>query len=203
MLVQGRWLRNSPCGLKHARHPLACGQGQTRPSLRACDANKAPSQIPPQPFSASLAACPGRWDAAHPLANTTRASSLRTPPAGHQGLSGPAAGRLVGAEQRSGEVGARSALRSSDWPRLFERSGRGPRSELRGPTSPRAAQGSPAGGGTGNKEARPQVHSDPAPRCPEKVHRNRQADNARNTPHHYVCTKITRISKKDQANLPV
>ena len=41
-------------GLKHARHPLAAGQGQTCPSLRASDANKAPGQRPPQPFDAPL-----------------------------------------------------------------------------------------------------------------------------------------------------
>jgi hypothetical protein len=46
VLVQVRWLRNSAFGLKHARHPLACSKGQTCPSLRACDANKAPRQAP-------------------------------------------------------------------------------------------------------------------------------------------------------------
>ena len=46
-------------GLKHARHPLAAGQGQTCPSLRASDANKAPGQRPPQPFDAPLSACDG------------------------------------------------------------------------------------------------------------------------------------------------
>jgi hypothetical protein len=46
-------------GLKHARHPLAAGQGQTCPSLRASDANKAPGQRPPQPFGAPLSACGG------------------------------------------------------------------------------------------------------------------------------------------------
>ena len=67
MLVRGRWLRNSPCGLKHARHPLATGQGQTRPALRASDANKAPTQRPPQPFSVPLVAVPhlSFWLLAH------------------------------------------------------------------------------------------------------------------------------------------
>src|SRR6218665_2868409 len=46
-------------GLKHARHPLATGQGQTCPSLRACDASKAPGRIPAQPFYAPLPACEG------------------------------------------------------------------------------------------------------------------------------------------------
>ena len=42
---------------------------------------------------------------------------------GETGMWGQPAGRLEGAEKRSGEVGARSALQSSDWPQLFECSG--------------------------------------------------------------------------------
>ncbi len=199
MLVLGRWLRNSPCGLKHARHPLACGQGQTRPSLRACDANKAPSQTPPQPFSASLAACPGRWDAAYPLANTTRASSLRTPPAGHQGLSGPAAGRLVGAEQRSGEVGARSALRHLTGRVCLNAAAGGRGVSYAAPPQHEQRKAVPPGAGPTTKKPGRRPTQTPPRAAPKKC----AATGKRTAPKHYVCTKITRISKKDQGNLPV
>jgi hypothetical protein len=66
----------------------------------------------------------------------SKGSSLRMRKAGHQGLSWPVAGRLEGAEERSGEVGMRAAHASlTDWPHLFECSGRRSRSELCGPTS--------------------------------------------------------------------
>ena len=51
-LVRPRWLRNSPCGLRHARHPLAKGKGQTWAGLRACDAH---TGAPPATDSALVA----------------------------------------------------------------------------------------------------------------------------------------------------
>jgi hypothetical protein len=53
-------------------------------------------------------------------------------------------GAFDGAEKRSSSVGARSALRPTNLPRMFERSGWRPRSEFLGTTGLRASQGSPA-----------------------------------------------------------
>ncbi len=73
---------------------------------------------------------------------------LRKPTAGHKGRSRHRLGRLAGAEERSGKVGARQRASSSDWPELFERSARRARSEFEGPTLPRAPEGSHAKGVT-------------------------------------------------------
>ena len=78
-----------------------------------------------------------------------RAMTRRMPPAGRKkGCGGGWPGALRVPRSAVVRWCARSALRSTDWPQLFERSGHGPRSEFCGPTSPRASQGSPAAGGT-------------------------------------------------------
>ncbi len=110
---------------------------------------KAPRQRPAQPFSTSLVACTGtrpdestikaRYNSALAIAVavavviTVPMSGLVIPHAeqatvaplkrGDPRLRWRAAGRLGGAEARSEEVGARSALRSSNSPDLFDRSG--------------------------------------------------------------------------------
>jgi|GEM_PF-6990877 hypothetical protein len=131
-----------------------------RKALHAC----APSKTGERP--SFLLGCLSKKPCKPPLWGCKRAQCAHAPPvARHErrgkGLSRPLAGRLEGAEKRSGEVGARQRASSSDWPQLFERSGRRPRSEFCGPTLPRASQGSPAEGGTtrmkpGRRSAQPQ-----------------------------------------------
>ena len=58
-LVRPRWLRNSACGLKHARHPLAKGKGQTWAGLRACDAHTGAPPATDSALVAPLEACQG------------------------------------------------------------------------------------------------------------------------------------------------
>ena len=99
---------------------------------------------------------------------------LRTRKAGHKGRSRHRLGRLVGAEARSGKVGARQRASSSDWPELFERSAQRARSEFEGPTLPRAPEGSHAKGVTTRVVPEP-MPAQPRPALPRKTAHSRQA----------------------------
>ena len=131
-----RWtaLRCSPtaggCGTRRPadgsnspRRPLACGEGQ--PAM-AC----APRRHRRRPASHRLIP--------FVVGRVNKGS----------GLSGSPAGRLVGAEKHSDEVGTRSVLRRLTCRSCLSAAAFGPRSEFSGTTSARASQGSSAVSGT-------------------------------------------------------
>ena len=148
----------------------------------ACDTQRAAckavcsaqTQLHVEPRAISLATHP-RHDAEGRLTVAAGCRNATTLPAHHErggkGLSGCVAGRLEGAEKRSGEVARAQRASSSDWPQLFERSGHGPRSEFCGPTLPRASQGSPAAGRATRMKPR-HAPAQPPPRAlpPKRPH---------------------------------
>ena len=107
---------------------------------------------------------------AHRPAKVRRAHGLR-----RWAPRGPAAAErftrrrdLCGAEQRSLGVGARSALRTSDSRRMFERSERSSRSEFRRATPRRAAQGSRRAAPTAAAGAAPSAAPPARARCRQR-----------------------------------
>ena len=129
--------------------------------------------------------CPGsashahRAPPEHPFAAGSGGSPRPPPPVPErQGVPGGSA--VCGAEQRSLEGGARSALRGLTCRILFERSERSERSELCGTPSRRAAQGSRCAAPTATVSA-PAGH--PLPRTAQDVERiKRTFGNVRNGP---------------------
>jgi len=117
----------------------------------------------------------------HPFAAGS-ACSRRAPPAVLERQAVPGGRAVCGAEQRSLEGGARSALRELTCRILFERSERSERSELCGTPSRRAAQGSRCAAPTatvsapaGHRLPRPAQDVERSKRTPVKVRNGPQA----------------------------
>lgn len=110
-------LRNSLSfgGSDSPRRPFACGEGQP---AAAC----APRRHRSRPASHRLIL--GRLAGSVPTPlNPPRTAAVPPHQQGEKGWVGLRQGAWLGAEKRSGKVGARSAHRHLDWPELSERSG--------------------------------------------------------------------------------
>jgi hypothetical protein len=160
--------------------------------------NKAPGRMPPQPLVR-----PARgahrflgWGM-HKFARSTRTAKHSLQPSApniaglhswhaasgaQKGLSRYWAGRLVGAEERSKEVGTRSVLRHLTHRSCLTGADFRPRREFSDATSLRAPQGSPAIGGTTNIEAPTNTDSVRAPRCNDKALKHRRKSRKKATP---------------------
>ena len=135
--------------------PLPKARGKPGPACLPATPTQAPRQPPTRLFC--------------PAGATPRSRARGTPQAGRKGLGGLPAGRRVGAEERSVEVGARSAHRQLTCGSCLSGAAYGPRSEFSRTTSARAPEGSPASSGTPHMKPSRMSAQTPAPRCNAKT----------------------------------
>jgi len=146
----GMLRRSNAAALRCAKGPLWCSVSWPVAKLASLTAFAALGQSRRVSARCALvraATSPALLGAAYVAAGAHPSTALPAPPCPTSNATSAAArwalrgvGDLWGDEKRSAGVGARSALRSSDSPRLSERNERSECSEFRGATPARASQ---------------------------------------------------------------